>query len=228
MLRKSARAQNRGLRRRLARYRRRALRTLAAALIAGGTFAAAQAANAQAAIGWDPGIGPATYTAAQLGAGVDIDIDGDGNDDLNLWDPYGGEILLTPLTVNLINNEVFTDGSQIAVMDFADPAEVLAALANGDTTVVAPGNAVLWSDGSLTAFQNPGAIAGLLFERPGGSPYVAYLDIAVVVDFGLDYLYIAESGYQLIPEPGTALLGAGGLLGLGLLGRRRAQGKRAS
>ncbi len=55
-------------------------------------------------------------------------------------------------------------------------------------------------------FQDSSAIAGALFEIPGGSPYVAYLDMVGRMDFGGDYVYIKESGYQLIPEPGTASL----------------------
>jgi hypothetical protein len=223
------RTHNRRFRRRLASYRRRVARTLAAALIAGGALAAAQTAGA-AAIGWDPGIGSVSYDIAALETGVEVDIDGDGFADFALDGSacgYGcSYIELTPLTVNSINNEVFTDGSQIAVRDFANPDDVLAAALGGDTT--STGLTALWVDQDITAFQSR-AIAGLLFEIPGGSPYVGYVDLLVYKDFDLEYLYIYESGYQLIPEPGSGiLLGTGGLLGLGLLGRRRARSKRAS
>jgi hypothetical protein len=208
---------NRGQRRR-APWRRRAARVLATALLASGALAS-QPASAL----WSPGGGTGTFGSFDLSSGVSIDIDGDTNADLSilLSSGYGGDVLsLTPAIVNSVNGEVFASpGALVTAYSVAD--DVLDAVTNGDPTIVAPGSAVLW-DSTHLDFQS-GGIAGVLFEIPGGSPYVGYLALTVsVIDGAIDGLSIDETGFQPVPEPGTASL----LLGAGLLGlavRRRSR-----
>jgi hypothetical protein len=216
-MRKLVSSPNRAQRR---RWCRRAARLVAAGLLAGGALSS-QPASAV----WSPGGGAGSYDSFSLSGGVFIDIDGDEVDDLSLSlsSGYGGSILyLTPQIVNSVNGEVFSQSSYF-VASYIDADDVLDAITNGDPTIVAPGSAVLW-DETYPVFQF-GAIAGLLFEIPGGSPYVGYLDLAVAVTDGvIDGVTIAETGFQPVPEPGTATLLLGGGL-LGLAARRRSRNR---
>lgn len=204
------------------RWQRRAARLLASGVLVGGALTS-QPASAL----WSPGGGVGTFSTLDLSVGVPIDIDGDTQIDLtlNMVSGYGGStIYLTPSVVdevNDLNNEVFSSSFEF-VRPFALADDVLTAVANEDETIPAPVDVLLW-DITHPAFQL-GAVAGVLFEIPGGSPYVGYLDLEVsLTEFGeLDGLVINETGFQPIPEPGTATL----LLGTGLLGlalRRRAR-----
>jgi len=205
----------RGLRRSLGRALGAAA---AAALVAGSGAASAE----PIAIGWTPGIGPVSYDASQLEAGVNVDIDGDLVADFmlegfDLGSGYGGEIQLSPLTVVGINNAVYSSGN--FVREFATPDDVLAVLGTGAATIEAPDPAVLWDDFNPFADFEDGGFAGLLFEIPAGSPYIGYLQLEV--DGVTGAVTLQESGFQFVPEPGTGMLLLGGLLGVGALQRRR-------
>ncbi|NNL67450.1 MAG: hypothetical protein HKP30_14470 [Myxococcales bacterium] len=198
------------------RLRRRALAVLAA----GGLALGAGAANA-APPGWTVGPLDGSFDAAALEAGVDLDIDGDGNvdfvlsgSDLSSGPGYGASITLEPQTVNAINNGVFASGGDVVA--FADPASVLA---YAGSVVSAPGSATLWDEDDFTDFES-NAFVGLLFEIPGGSVHIGFLDLVIEADGfdGFASLDIFEGAHQRVPEPAAGLLLAPLL---GLLRRRK-------
>lgn len=197
------------------KLRRRALGVLAA----GGLALSAGVADA-APPGWTVGPLDGSFDGAAIEAGVDLDIDGDGivdfvlsGSDLTSGAGYGATITLSPQTVNTINNGVFANGD-VAV--FGDPASVLS---YAGPVVAAPGSATLWDEDDFTDFES-NAFVGLLFEIPGGSPHIGFLDLVIEADgfAGFQSLDIFEAAHQPVPEPA-----AGFLLAplLGLLRRRR-------
>jgi len=198
------------------RLRRRALAILAA----GGLALGAGAAKA-APPGWTVGPLDGSFDAAMIEAGLDLDVDGDGNvdfvltgSDLSFGAGYGASITLAPQTVNAINNGVFASGGDVTA--FADPASVLS---YAGPVVSAPGTATLWDEDDFTDFEG-NLLVGLLFEIPGGSVHVGYLDLIVDYDGfgGFSSVDIFEGAHQRVPEPA-----AGFLLAplLGLLRRRK-------
>lgn len=235
--------------------RRRAAAMLAAVPAA---LLGASSANAIVVIGGDIPITPQTFTQAQLAGGVQVDIDGDGNDDFSLgldgYGAYGDALVLFPRNlgdgipdtnfalVDLEANTLDFVSAGTPAAAFTDPATrdaVVADLFNPDGTptgALSQGrfvsdafSSVLYEPQAYEELLTPGTFTAVVFDIPGGSPYVATLDFDLNVSFDNnagafvvdDVTIAAGSTYTALPEPGTALMAAA-FSGLAMLRRRRA------
>ena len=204
---------------------RNAIRVAAASLIAAASLAAHEAHAL-----WTNGNGAGTYDATTLSYGFSIDFNNDYAGDIFLQSAgFGGDVQLFPQTVGGVDGRAFTVGAN--VLRWAATADDVLAFP-GSQGVETPDFATLWSESlPATDFETRG-FAGVRFEIPGGSPYLAYLDLEVlrgIVGFdefeqpiysGFGYLVIHEVGYQLVPEPGVGTMLLGGLGALGWYRRR--------
>lgn len=190
----------------------RAARAAAAAAIAAVPISAA---HAQTPI--EPG-NLGTYTAADFDGGeVEFDVDGDGLNDFSLDSFYGFDLLISPLANATPGAALLVDGGS-EVTRFENAQDVFAAAVTSDSTDTS--RDLIFFDDPASRFLDPGYL-GLLFEIPGGSPYIAAIQIDVDVDQFGDFVQVEILGgfYQPVPAPGAATL-AGLALAAGLRRRR--------
>ena len=157
--------------------------------------------------------------AYDLTSDVDIDFNSDGITDVTfsgdcLGCGYGEAVRLTPAVVGEYNNQVL---SGYGVYWYENADDVYLDAVQGNIAYRSTNTESVWdSAAGIYDFEMPGN-AGIIFDIPGGSEYVAYLLLAVEVEgSSVSQLTIFETGFAPLSGPGIpGDLDGDGFVGLG-------------
>lgn len=163
------------------------------------------AAHAQTAIESD-NLG--VYTAEDLESdAINFDLNGDGFNEFSFLSFYGGDLVISPLEETDPAASVLLDGSG-AVARFSTAQDVFAAAQSSDSSGADRTISNPFGD-PVSLFLEPGYF-GVLFDIPGGSPYIGAVQIDVDVDEfdNLTQVQLIGGSYQAVPAPsGLAVVG---------------------